>query len=221
MRARRPIRRNSRHSKRSCRTNCSGARTKRARSWSSSRAVRRPRRPIRPVAARRSNGGYPGARVRAPDSDRFNLKKSRPGGADWMLVGRGGLPGPVTAVAVLHEHFGDLWVPHWLAAIVRQQVLFGHVGDVFGFVVLSEEVIERLIFIRPHFGGDRLIPFFRVVEDRIDIEHHAAEREQPMPHHLADLIFRAANLVHGSGHSRPILPATGIFPAALGNDAMT
>ena len=64
-------------------------------------------------------------------------------------------------------------------------------------VVLGEQVVERLILVRPHFGGDRLVPFFGVVEDRIDVEDHAAERKQPMPHDLADLIFGAANLVHG------------------------
>ena len=51
---------------------------------------------------------------------------------------------PIAAVAVLHEDFGDLRVPHRLTAVVRQQILLGDVSDVFGLVVLGEQMIERL-----------------------------------------------------------------------------
>ena len=84
---------------------------------------------------------------------------------------------PVAAAFIAHEHFRDLGMADRLAGRIGQQVLLGHVGDVFGFRVLGEQVIERLILVRAHFGGDRLLPFLGVVEDRIDVEHHAAERD--------------------------------------------
>jgi hypothetical protein len=42
-----------------------------------------------------------------------------------------------------------------------------------------------------------LVPFLGIAEDRIDIEHDAAERKQAVPDHLADLVFSDAELVHG------------------------
>ena len=53
--------------------------------------------------------------------------------------------------------------------------------------------------------GDRLVPVLGVGEDGIDVEHHATEIEQPVPHHLAD---RKAGMDHGRrghGHVRPAL----------------
>ena len=81
-----------------------------------------------------------------------------------------------------------------LARRVGQQILLRDVGDVFGFRVLGEQVIERLVLVRPHFGGDRLPPFLGIVEHRIDVEHDAAERKQPVLDHLADPEFCDADL---------------------------
>jgi hypothetical protein len=61
-------------------------------------------------------------------------------------------------------------------------------------------MIKWLVLVWPYFRRDRLVPFFGIAEDRIDIENDAAERKQPVPHHLADLIFGVANFVYGSGH---------------------
>ena len=36
-------------------------------------------------------------------------------------------------------------------------------------------MIERLILVWAHFSGDRLIPFFRVVEFRIDVKDDTAK----------------------------------------------
>ena len=61
----------------------------------------------------------------------------------------------IAAMAVLHEDLRHLRMPDRLAAVVRQQVLLGDIGDVFGLVVLGEQMIERLILVRPDFGGNR------------------------------------------------------------------
>src|SRR3984893_15922645 len=77
-------------------------------------------------------------------------------------------------------------------------MLARHIGDVFGLVVLGEQMIERLVFMRTDFRGDRLVPFVGIVEYRIDVEDDAAERIEAVPDDLADLIFGVANLAHGS-----------------------
>src|ERR1700733_14016428 len=59
-------------------------------------------------------------------------------------------------------------------------------------------MIEWLILVRTDFRGDRLVPFVGIVEYRIDVEHDAAERIEPVPDDLADLIFGVPNLAHGS-----------------------
>ena len=95
----------------------------------------------------------------------------------------------IAALAVFDENFGDLRMAHRLAAVVGQKVLLGDIGDVFGFVVLREQMIERLILMRPDLGRDRLVPFLRIVENRIDVEDDAAKRIKAVPDNLADLIF--------------------------------
>src|SRR5215207_11757644 len=73
--------------------------------------------------------------------------------------------------------------------VIRQQVLLRHVGDVFGFGVLSEEMVERLVLRWPNRLRNREPPLLGVVEHRIYIENDSAEREDAMPHHLSDRVF--------------------------------
>ncbi len=100
----------------------------------------------------------------------------------------------VAALAVLHEHFRDLRMPHRLAAGVRQQILFGDIGDVFGLIVLGEQMIERLILVRPVLRRESTRTIRRYCRNRIDVEHDAAKRIQAVPDDLADLILGVANL---------------------------
>jgi hypothetical protein len=57
-------------------------------------------------------------------------------------------------------------------------------------------MIEGLIFARTNLGGYRLIPFFGIVEFRIDVEDDASKRKNPMTNDLADLEFRGARFAH-------------------------
>jgi hypothetical protein len=75
------------------------------------------------------------------------------------------------------EELGDLGMAHRAAGIIDQQVLLRDIGDVFGFLVLREQVIERLVLLGPDFLRDRLPPFLGVVERRINVENDTAERE--------------------------------------------
>jgi hypothetical protein len=65
-------------------------------------------------------------------------------------------------------------------------------------------MIKWLVFVRPNFRGNRLVPFLSVAEGWIDVEDDPAEWKQSVPHHLSDLIFGVANLVHGCGNSKPV-----------------
>ena len=102
----------------------------------------------------------------------------------------------IAARFVLDEDLGDLRMPDRLAGIVRQQVLLGDIGDVFGFRVLREQMVERLVLVRTHVLGDRQPPFLGVVEFRIDIEDHAPERENPVANDLADLELGSSRFDH-------------------------
>ncbi len=71
-------------------------------------------------------------------------------------------------------------------ALIVQQVLLGHVGDVGRLDVLSKQVVVGLIFYRAHILGNRKPPLFAVAEGRVDIEDDAPERMDPMADNVAD-----------------------------------
>ena len=92
--------------------------------------------------------------------------------------------GAVAAVLVLAEQLVDLRVAQRLPGLVGQEVLLRHVGDVLGVGVLGEQVIVGLVLVGADLLGDRQPPLLGVVELRIDVEHDAAERVEPVAHDL-------------------------------------
>ena len=150
----------------------------------------RQRRPIR----RRSKQRFDETK-KAPQSGAFFVcggerQRQRP-----ALVQRG-IARAIAARLVLHENLGDLRMPDRLAGIVGQQILLRDIGDVFGFGILGEQMIERLILVRPDFFRDRQPPFLGIVEYRIDVENHAPERKDPVADDLADLEFGGTRFDH-------------------------
>src|SRR5690606_38561097 len=79
---------------------------------------------------------------------------------------------------------------------VRLEVLLGDVGEVRGFLVLGEQVVERLVLARANVLGNGFVPFVGVVEFRVDVVDHATKREQAMPDHLADSELGNPDTVH-------------------------
>src|SRR5690606_8723361 len=65
-------------------------------------------------------------------------------------------------------------------------VLLADISDVGRILVLGQEVVERLVAGGAQLLGDRLVPFFTVGKDRIDVEHYAAEVEQLVLDDVAD-----------------------------------
>jgi hypothetical protein len=64
-------------------------------------------------------------------------------------------------------------------------------------------MVKRLVLVRANLGGNRLVPFLGIAEERIDIEHYAAKRIDAVPHNLANRIFGNADLVHGTNLPLP------------------
>ena len=88
-------------------------------------------------------------------------------------------------------------MPDRLAGIVGQQILLGDIGDVFGLRIFREQVIERLVLVRPHLFRNRQPPLLGVVEFGIDVEDHAPERKHPVADDLPDLEFGGTRFNHG------------------------
>ena len=78
-------------------------------------------------------------------------------------------------------------MPQRLIGCIGHQILLGHIGDVFGLRVLGEQMIERLVLVRPDLLRNRAIPFLGIGEGRIDVDDHAAKRIDAVADHLADL----------------------------------
>ena len=72
---------------------------------------------------------------------------------------------------------------------IRQQILLGDIGDVFGLGVFREQMVKRLVLARAHLGRDGFPSLLGVVEHRIDVEHDATELKQAVLDHLADGVF--------------------------------
>lgn len=85
------------------------------------------------------------------------------------------------------EPFRNVGMAQRNVGIIRDQVLFGNIGNVVGPVILGKEMVIGLVLARTHFFRDRFIPFFGICKLRIDIEDDAPEREQTVTDDLADL----------------------------------
>jgi gamma-glutamyltranspeptidase / glutathione hydrolase len=95
----------------------------------------------------------------------------------------------VVPVLEIPEEVGEVGMRHRLARIVRQKVLFGHIGHVVALVVLGQQVVERLVLRGPAVLGNGVIPFLGVGEPRVHVEDHAAKRMFAVPHDLAEMIL--------------------------------
>ena len=92
----------------------------------------------------------------------------------------------IAAVLGADENLVDLRVANRIAGRVGQQVLLRDIGDIFGFGILREEMVERLVLARADFFGNGLPPFVGVREHRIDVIDYAPERIFPVLDDLTD-----------------------------------
>ncbi len=94
--------------------------------------------------------------------------------------------GHVVAVGIAYKYLVHLGMAYRLTVFVLEKILFGNIGDVFGFLILGEKMIKWLVAARTNFIGDRFVPFLGVRKFRIDIKNHATKRKYPVAHKLAD-----------------------------------
>src|SRR5690606_14070708 len=118
---------------------------------------------------------------RCPPRRSSDLRRSAPEGSVGQAAAQ-----PVAAAEEVLEQLRHARVVDRAALAVVEQVLLADVGDVGRVLVLSEQVVERLIAARAHLLGDGLVPFLAVGEDRVDVEHDAAEVEQLVAYDVAD-----------------------------------
>lgn len=96
----------------------------------------------------------------------------------------------VLAIFKDREHFLDLRMIDRLARIIRKKVLFRDIGHIVAGLILGEEVIKGLVFLRTTVFGNGVPPFLGVLKHGIDIKDHPPERMDPMLDNLSDTEFR-------------------------------
>ena len=84
----------------------------------------------------------------------------------------------------------ELRMPTGGVGFVRDEILLRNVGDIGRVVSFSEHVVVGLILARSNFRGNREPPFFRVIEQGVDVEDHATKRAEAMLHDFTDPKFR-------------------------------
>ena len=162
MTARPRIRKSSKRSRGSCRKNCRRRPKRPARSWRASRAQAPAQNAANRFRSTKEKGAFSKRALLLFVEQSVNEGVARP------------------IAAALHPCTKTSATCGWRigsAGRVRQQILLRDIGDVFGFRVLGEQMIERLILVRAQISRDRQPPFLGVVEDRIDVEDDAAERK--------------------------------------------
>src|ERR1700744_1636905 len=92
----------------------------------------------------------------------------------------------VSTVVEGFEHTGNGRMVDRLLGLVAFQILLTDISDIAAVRVFGEQVVEWLIALGPYILGYRCIPFLAVGKDGIDIEDHATEGEQAVPHDVTD-----------------------------------
>jgi hypothetical protein len=92
----------------------------------------------------------------------------------------------IAAISKIGEQLAHLWVVNGAFLFIRQKILLADIGDITIVSILCQQMIKGLVFGRPDFFGDRLIPFFAVRKDGVDIEYDAPEWEDFMADNCAN-----------------------------------
>lgn len=110
-------------------------------------------------------------------------------------------PDLIGAVLRADEHFIDLRMADRIAGCIGQKILLRDIGDILGFGIFREKMIERLVLVRADLFGNRLPPFLCIREDGIDVVDYASERIFPVLDDLTNAEFRDTGF-HDKGPCR-------------------
>ncbi len=105
-------------------------------------------------------------------------------------------------LVIASEIFIHLRVPDGSCRIIFQQVLLGNIGGIFRLFILGEQMIKWLVFARPCFRRNGIVPFVRVVELGVNVKNNAAEFKQAVFDDLSQSEFGRTHAVHA-----PSLPS--------------
>jgi hypothetical protein len=99
----------------------------------------------------------------------------------------------IAAISKIGEQLAHLWVVNGAFLFIRQKILLADIGDITIVSILCQQMVKGLVFGGPDFFGDRLIPFFAVRKDGVDIENDAPEWEDFMADNRANAKARMRN----------------------------
>ena len=76
------------------------------------------------------------------------------------------------------KHLIYIGMPDRAIFTIGKQILLAYIGGVIAIGIFGQQMIERLVFFWPRFGGNRIIPFIGIIEFGININNDAAKRIQ-------------------------------------------
>ena len=99
----------------------------------------------------------------------------------------------IPAFAEIFENARNRGMIYGPVVVIRDQILLADISDIAAVTIFREQMVERLVLCRTHFRWDRIIPFFGIGKDRINVKHDAPEIENAVAHDFADTILCRSN----------------------------
>ena len=101
---------------------------------------------------------------------------------------------------------------------IVHQILLADIGDIAALRIFREQMIKRLILFGSDMFGYRLIPFFAICKNGVDIKDHTAKIKDAVAHHFANGKAGFGNWRHVGNHlhDRYIGAIAAAFNLALG-----
>lgn len=98
----------------------------------------------------------------------------------------------VASAGKVREQLGNVRVIDRSTIAIAHEILLADIGNIGAFLVLGQQVVERLVPVRTNIFGDGFVPFLAVGKHGIDIEYDTAKPEKPVTHDVANSKARLA-----------------------------
>ena len=92
----------------------------------------------------------------------------------------------IAAVSKITEQLAHFWMINRTFLFIRQKILLADIGHIAVVAIFCEQMIKGLVFGGADFFRDRLIPFFAVCKNWVDIEYDAPKWEDFMADNRAN-----------------------------------
>lgn len=87
------------------------------------------------------------------------------------------------------KQIGYVRMIHRFAGVIGNEVLFRHIGHIIALVIFSQKMVERLVFDRPTFLGDGIVPFICICKFGIHVKNHPSKGMFLVADDLSKVIF--------------------------------